>query len=116
MWLDNIITYLSEFLLAVSAISSADLNTRLKLAFKIYDTNNNGLIDKKEMQNILNALYDLQGIAKEKRMGSKSAEAMANYFFQRMDKDGSNTLTIDEFVKACNDDIEILSLLLPNRD
>jgi Ca2+-binding EF-hand superfamily protein len=50
-----------EFLVAVSITSSTDIRKKLQLAFDLYDKNDNGRIDKKEMEKMLTSIYDLMG-------------------------------------------------------
>jgi Ca2+-binding EF-hand superfamily protein len=48
-------------LVALSVSSQNDIRKKLKLAFKYYDINNNGKIDKKEMCKMITAIYELKG-------------------------------------------------------
>jgi Ca2+-binding EF-hand superfamily protein len=45
-----------EFLLAVSASSQGDLDTRLSVAFDLYDISDDGHIDQKEMAKLISAM------------------------------------------------------------
>lgn len=102
-----------EFLFAISAMSSGDMSFRLHLLFKVYDLNSNGLISLDEMESVIEALFDLKGVARDERVGDNSAKTRVKQIFQRFDKDHSNDLSEEEFVNGCLSDPFIMSLLLP---
>jgi Ca2+-binding EF-hand superfamily protein len=56
-----------EFLIAISVTSQGDIRDKLKMAFNMYDIDKNGRIDRKEMEKIIEAIYDLLG--EENRKG-----------------------------------------------
>lgn len=101
-----------EFLLAISTTSSNDPVKKLKMAFDLYDTNDNGRIDQKEMEKILVAIYDLKGI--KDRDGPNSPKAKTAEIFAKMDTNFSNTLDEQEFIKGCMNDQELRSFLVEN--
>jgi Ca2+-binding EF-hand superfamily protein len=43
----------TEFLIAISVTAQGDLRKKLVLAFKMYDVDRNGKVDKKEMEKII---------------------------------------------------------------
>ena len=48
-------------MIAISVTAQGDLRKKLVLAFKMYDVDRNGKVDKKEMEKIIEAIYDLLG-------------------------------------------------------
>ena len=50
-----------EFLVALSVSSQKDIHKKLRLAFRYYDSNCNGKIDRKEMTQMITAIYELKG-------------------------------------------------------
>ncbi len=101
----------TEFLVAVATTSSTDLRKKLKMAFNLYDTNDNGRIEKKEMEKMLIAIYDLLGV--ENRKGDNDPKERTSAIFAKMDKNYSNTLDEQEFVEGCLGDPVLLQLLNP---
>lgn len=83
------------------------------MAFDLYDTNDNGRIDQKEMEKILVAIYDLKGI--KDRDGPNSPKAKTAEIFAKMDTNFSNTLDEQEFIKGCMNDQELRSFLVENQ-
>ena len=51
----------TEFLIAISVTSQGDVKQKLSMAFKMYDLDKNGRVEKKEMEKIIEAIYDLLG-------------------------------------------------------
>lgn len=101
----------TEFLVAISTSSSNDVKQKLHLGFKLYDTNNNGSIDKKEMQKLIDAIYDLMG--EENRKGDNDPKERVTAIFNKLDKDHSGTLSEAEFVNGCLQDPYLMKLLVP---
>lgn len=100
-----------EFLVAVSITSSNDVRKKLQLAFDLYDKNDNGRIDKKEMEKMLIAIYDLNG--ETNRKGDNDPKSRTEAIFRKMDRDYSNTLSESEFIEGCLGDPVLMRLLNP---
>ena len=101
----------SEFIIAISASDNGDVTKKLHLAFNLYDKNNNGRIDRKEMEHIVTSIYDLKGI--ENRKGENDPKERSNDIFKRMDTDYTNTLSESEFVDGCLSDPILMKFLNP---
>lgn len=71
----------------------------------------NGRIDKKEMEKILVAIYDLKGI--ESRKGENDPKTRTADIFGKMDRDYTNTLNEEEFVNGCLQDHVLMKFLNP---
>lgn len=101
-----------EFLTAISVTAQGDTRKKLMLAFKVYDTDKNGRVDKKEMEKIIEAIYDLVG--ETDRKGSNSPSERVKQIMARLDKDNSGYLSEMEFVDGCSNDPILRGLLAPN--
>ena len=123
--------------MAVSITSSNDVRKKLQLAFDLYDKNDNGKfllifnifrrltkknlsnffliikgrIDKKEMEKMLIAIYDLNG--ETNRKGDNDPKSRTEAIFRKMDRDYSNTLSESEFIEGCLGDPVLMRLLNP---
>ena len=87
-----------EFLIAISVTAQGDARKKLILAFKMYDVDKNGKVDKKEMQKIIEAVYDLLG--EELRKGENSPAERVKTIMAKLDKDNSGNLSQEEFVEG----------------
>jgi neurocalcin delta len=101
----------TEFLVAISTSSSNDVKQKLHLGFKLYDSNNNGSIDKKEMIKLIEAIYDLTG--EDNRKGDNDPKSRCTAIFNKLDKDNNGTLSEAEFVLGCLQDPILMKLLVP---
>ncbi len=68
------------------------------MAFNMYDVDKNGSVDKKEMQRIIEAIYDLLG--EELHKGENSPSERVETIMSKLDKDNSGSLSKDEFVEG----------------
>ena len=79
---------------------------------RLYDVDNNGVIDIDEMTEIIEILDDIQGKSETETEGQgdltvpgedpepKSAKEKAEMFLEILDVDGSGGITLDEFLKV----------------
>ncbi|CAF0716342.1 unnamed protein product, partial [Brachionus calyciflorus] len=102
----------TEFLIAISVTAQGDARKKLKLAFKMYDVDKNGKVDGKEMEKIIEAIYDLLG--EEIRKGENSPSERVKTIMRKLDRDNNGFLNEDEFVEGCLADNILRSLLAPN--
>ena len=102
----------TEFLIAISITAQGDAKKKLVLAFKMYDVDKNGRVDKKEMEKIIEAIYDLLG--EEHRHGENAPSERVKTIMHKLDKDQNGYLSEEEFVEGCLNDAMLRSLLAPN--
>jgi Ca2+-binding EF-hand superfamily protein len=102
----------TEFLIAISITAQGDAKKKLVLAFKMYDVDKNGRVDKKEMEKIIEAIYDLLG--EEHRKGENAPSERVKTIMHKLDKDQNGYLSEEEFVEGCLNDAMLRSLLAPN--
>jgi Ca2+-binding EF-hand superfamily protein len=101
-----------EFLIAISVTSKGDIRDKLKMAFNMYDIDKNGKIDNKEMEKIIEAIYDLLG--EENRKGENSPHKRVQKIMTKLDKDNDGKLSPEEFIDGCLNDEILRQLLAPN--
>lgn len=83
----------SEFLIATSFVNSSDVAKTIDFAFDVYDSDNNGKVDKKEMLDMVTAIYEIENI------DLAAAKNTVEEVFKEYDKDNSNSLNKQEFIK-----------------
>jgi Ca2+-binding EF-hand superfamily protein len=81
-------------LIAVSLSGQNDPEKKLRLAFTIYDYNNNGKLEKDEIDAILTGLRDLADEVDKGKFDELNESDLNNW-----DKDKNGYLTEDEFIK-----------------
>merc|ERR1712157_352864 len=89
-----------EFLMALSITSRGRLEDKLEWAFRLYDIDNNGLIERSEMLEIVRAIFNMVG----KKNDETTPEERVNKIFELMDTNGDNHLTMEEFLEGAKQD------------
>merc|ERR1711936_508932 len=82
-----------------SSGEAQDLRSR---AFGAFSKNGNGSIDAREMNEVIRECYQMLG---------EDSHGKAEDMFNMMDKDGDVTITEQEFIRACLEDVELSRLL-----
>merc|ERR1712013_469369 len=86
----------TEFLLAMDLVAARTADEKLLWAFKLYDTDNSGVIDRQEMRNIMESVYNMLDAVGVKPQGDPC---------QRADE------MFQEFMKGCQEYQELMNLL-----
>ncbi|CAF1634902.1 unnamed protein product [Didymodactylos carnosus] len=100
-----------EFLLATSLITQKDPVKKLEWAFTMYDRDKSGSISRKEMKKIMDSIFDLLG--EDKNGTEHSVAATVDQIYSKMDINGDNKLSKEEFVNGCLADDYLRRLLAP---
>ena len=99
----------NEFLLAVTISSSGTPEEKLKWAFKLYDINGDGVINRCEMIIVVEAMFEMLDDGHMQRRSR--AKERAKEIFAKLDVNGDLRLTKDEFINGCLNDEELSNLL-----
>ncbi|XP_002124848.2 hippocalcin-like protein 4 [Ciona intestinalis] len=102
-----------EFMCALSVTSRGTFDEKLKWAYSMYDMDNDGHVTRKEMLEIISAIYKMVGeeaMAKIVTDGL-TAKQRVDRIFTRMDRDGDDQITVEEFRKAASEDLSLVMLL-----
>lgn len=75
-----------DFVLCFSLTSYGDFKQKCEFAFKLYDLDKDGKISKKEMTQVLEALYDLSGITDRK--GDNAPAKKVDDIMKKINQDG----------------------------
>merc|ERR1711963_126383 len=101
-----------ESLLAIDVTSSGSPEQKLNWAFRMYDVDENGMIDLNEMTRLVKSIYK---VSQNKRKGpSDTAEQRAADIFKKMDVNSDGVVTREEFVSACLEDVNLMQMLTPD--
>merc|ERR1711962_377847 len=92
------------FMLALHVTSKGSPEEKLSLAFRMYDVDGNGTIERTEMKRVVGAVYDMLGTQEDKR-------GKAEELFFKMDQNADGTVSQDQFVAVCKQDQDLLDIL-----
>ena len=98
-----------EFLLAMDLVAARTVEEKLLWCFKLYDTDNSGVIDKNEMANIMESVYNMLEGVKARPDGDPKEKAEA--IFSRIDVNNDGELNREEFLMGCQQDQDLMNLL-----
>uniref|UniRef100_H2YRY7 EF-hand domain-containing protein n=1 Tax=Ciona savignyi TaxID=51511 RepID=H2YRY7_CIOSA len=102
-----------EFMCALSVTSRGTFEEKLKWAYTMYDLDNDGHVTRKEMLEIIKAIYKMVGVEAMAKIVTDglTAQQRVDRIFSRMDRDGDEQITVDEFKKAASEDLSLVMLL-----
>ncbi|KAF4081170.1 hypothetical protein AMELA_G00158280 [Ameiurus melas] len=100
-----------DFVIALSVLLRGSTQEKLQWTFNLYDINRDGYINKKEMMDIMSAIYDMMGKYTYPAMKTDTPKQHVDAFFQKMDKNRDGVVTLDEFILSCQEDDNIMRSL-----
>ncbi|KAM9319343.1 guanylyl cyclase-activating protein 2 [Gastrophryne carolinensis] len=110
---DNTIDFL-EYVAALNLVLRGKLEHKLKWTFKVYDRDGNGCIDKTELLEIVESIYNLKKVCRQnqdERSPLLSPEEVVDRIFQLVDENGDGQLSLDEFVDGARKDKWVMKML-----
>lgn len=106
-----------DFVLCLSLTSHGDFREKCEFAFKLYDLDRDGKLNKKEMTKVLTALYDLSGI--ENRKGENAPAKKVDEIVKKINQKHypgvskpPSYITREQFIDACCNDNYIKNLFM----
>ena len=84
---------LREFTTGMSLLTSGSLEEKLKLAFRAYDKDRSGFIDREEVEELLKANFESDGITVDADM----IKGQVDEFFKLVDFNGDGRVSFEEF-------------------
>ncbi|XP_062619520.1 frequenin-2-like [Saccostrea cucullata] len=100
----------AEFVRYICLCDSEDIEERIQAAFRLYDKDNSGTITQAEVGEMLEAYEMMLGSSIE---DGKSGRQIAEEFFEEMDADHDDSVTLEEFTQAARRDSRILHIVTP---
>ncbi|XP_053560653.1 guanylyl cyclase-activating protein 2 [Bombina bombina] len=110
---DNTIDFL-EYVAALNLVLRGKLEHKLKWTFKVYDRDGNGCIDKTELLEIVESIYNLKKVCRQgqdDRSPLLSPEEVVDRIFQLVDENGDGQLSLDEFIDGARKDTWVMKML-----
>ncbi|XP_025416723.1 Kv channel-interacting protein 2-like isoform X2 [Sipha flava] len=100
-----------EFLAILSKVSRGSVQEKLHWIFGLYDLNKDGVITKKEMQDVVHSIYSMLGRHTDPQTNDQSAKDHVDRIFHLIDKNNDGNVTLDELIEWCSRDEGILQSL-----
>ncbi len=100
-------------MLAFNIRSKGKLEERLSWTFNIYDTNNDNMIDTKELKKMFDILFTMLNVDKSNE--KYSVEKYVNDVITKFDLSGDKQLSLEEFVQGVKNDEPLKKLILDHQ-
>ncbi|XP_037787776.1 neuronal calcium sensor 1-like [Penaeus monodon] len=100
-----------DFLAALSTVSRGSTQEKLQWIFGLYDVNNDGLITKTEMVDVVTAIYEMMGRSTEPQVEETSAKEHVEKIFHLIDTNQDGAITIEELAEWVSRDDTIIQSL-----
>uniref|UniRef100_F6XR41 Guanylyl cyclase-activating protein 2 n=1 Tax=Macaca mulatta TaxID=9544 RepID=F6XR41_MACMU len=111
---DNTIDFL-EYVAALNLVLRGTLEHKLKWTFKIYDKDGNGCIDRLELLNIVEGIYQLKKACRRELQTEQgqllTPEEVVDRIFLLVDENGDGQLSLNEFVEGARRDKWVMKML-----
>jgi len=93
-----------------------DLKIKLEWLFKIYDINGDGLIDKEEVQIVIDSFYKLldESDGQSTIPLKVQSHIHANEIFEKLNFDKKMFINMEQFTNSCIEDYGLLNLFAPS--
>nr|XP_027214176.1 Kv channel-interacting protein 4-like [Penaeus vannamei] len=100
-----------DFLASLSTVSRGTTQEKLQWIFGLYDVNNDGLITKAEMVDVVSAIYEMMGRSTEPQVEETSAKEHVEKIFHLIDANQDGAITIEELAQWVSRDDTIIQSL-----
>jgi Ca2+-binding EF-hand superfamily protein len=100
-------------LLAFNIRSKGKLEERLTWTFNIYDTNNDNMIDMKELKKMFDILFTMLNV--DRHNDKYSVEKYVSDVITKFDLSGDKQLSLEEFVQGVKNDEPLKKLILDHQ-
>ncbi|ORY91151.1 hypothetical protein BCR43DRAFT_538306 [Syncephalastrum racemosum] len=100
-----------EFICALSITSRGRLDEKLLWAFRLYDIDNDGRIERAEMLRVVETIYKMVGSMVKLPADEDTPGKRVNKIFALMDLDHNDYLTIEEFKAGSKKDPTVVQAL-----
>lgn len=99
--------------MAFNIRSKGKLDERLTWTFKLYDLDNNGQIDKKELKKMFEMLFTMLNV--DKKDDRYNVDKRVDEVLKKFDSSGDKKLSLEEFVQGVKNDEPLKKLLLEHQ-
>ncbi|KAI3377381.1 hypothetical protein L3Q82_008571 [Scortum barcoo] len=98
---DNTMDFI-EYVAAINLVLRGKVEDKLRWSFKVFDSDNNGQLDREELRKIVKIIYRIKKGCEsdEAGTGHLTAEQVCERIFLEVDVNSDGQITLDEFVQG----------------
>ncbi|XP_030650085.1 guanylyl cyclase-activating protein 2-like [Chanos chanos] len=109
---DNTLDFI-EYVAALHLVLRGKLEDKLRWSFKVFDSDENGRLDRRELRRIIRIIYKIKqgNITDETGNNLLTVEQVCNRIFDRIDENGDGQISLEEFLDGAQKDPWVLGFL-----
>ncbi|XP_041727713.2 guanylyl cyclase-activating protein 2-like [Coregonus clupeaformis] len=109
---DNTMDFI-EYVAALNLVLRGRLEDKLKWSFKVFDNDDNGRLDRRELRIIIRIIYKIKqgSVTDEAGQTHLTPEEVCDRIFQKVDDNGDGQITLEEFVEGAKRDPWVQKLI-----
>uniref|UniRef100_A0A4W5QTC1 EF-hand domain-containing protein n=1 Tax=Hucho hucho TaxID=62062 RepID=A0A4W5QTC1_9TELE len=109
---DNTMDFI-EYVAALNLVLRGRLEDKLKWSFKVFDNDDNGRLDRRELRIIIRIIYKIKkgSVSDEAGQIHLTPEEVCDRIFQKIDENGDGQITLEEFVEGAKRDPWVQKLI-----
>ncbi|KAM3625567.1 uncharacterized protein V6R79_014237 [Siganus canaliculatus] len=96
---DNTMDFL-EYVAAINLVLRGRLEDKLRWSFKVFDGDDNGRLDRRELRKIVKIIYKIKIGADKTATDGLTADEVCDRIFREVDINSDGEITLDEFVEG----------------
>ncbi|XP_059211626.1 guanylyl cyclase-activating protein 2-like [Centropristis striata] len=98
---DNTMDFI-EYVAAINLVLRGNLEDKLRWSFKVFDSDDNGRLDRDELRKIVKIIYKIKKDCDsgETGMGDLTAREVCERIFQEVDVNSDGQITLEEFLEG----------------
>ncbi|KRX73647.1 Kv channel-interacting protein 1 [Trichinella sp. T6] len=100
---NGILTF-DGFLISFSILLRGNMEEKFAWIFKLYDTDKDGVLTKRDIKNVVRSVYDFTSSQQQPPVTEMEIDEHADDVFNKMDGDRNGIVTCNEFINFCRRD------------
>ena len=106
----GLITF-ADYAHALSRLLRGSMDERLDFVFRLYDLNGDDVLTRDELQEIIQAVYQLLGDNVDQKHNQSTYRHQADTLFRKLDSQRTGAVTREQFLAHCRADSTIIDTI-----
>ncbi|KAM6980495.1 uncharacterized protein FYW47_000208 [Aplochiton taeniatus] len=93
-----------EYVAALNLVLRGRLEDKLRWSFKVFDTDENGRLDRRELKRIIKIIYKIRYVSAATDEETLTPDQVSDRIFEKIDQNGDGQISLEEFVEGAQSD------------